>query len=393
MAKKETRSEPVATSYERRDFLRKAAVGAAGAGILAGCGDGGAAGGASVAEAAVQGPEINWRMATSYPPSLDILNGTADRMAEKISSMTGGRFNIRVFAAGEIVPALQVMDAVQQGTIQCGYTSSYYYIGKNSALAFDSAVPFGFNARQQIAWLFHAGGLEVIREVFSDFGIISFPAGNTGAQMGGWFRRPIESVSELSGLRMRIPGMGGEVLSRLGVSVQVLGGADIYPALERGAIDATEWVGAYDDEKLGFQQIAPLYYYPGWWEPGPNLSLQVNQRAYDELPEAYREVLNSVTREYMMDQLARYDAENPRVLEKLVREDGVQLRPFSEEIMEACYRESQSYLEEQAAANPSFKKVYDSFKAYRDRAFPFFAGNELQYARFTFPKVTGTVTT
>jgi TRAP-type mannitol/chloroaromatic compound transport system substrate-binding protein len=392
MAKKDSQSEPRPTSLERRDFLRKAAVGTAGAGILAGCGQGGATAGASVAEAAVQGPEINWRMATSYPPGLDILNGTADRMAEKISSMTGGRFNIRVFAAGEIVPALQVMDAVQQGTIQCGYTSSYYYIGKNSALAFDSAVPFGLNARQQIAWMFHAGGLEVIREVFRDFGIISFPAGNTGAQMGGWFRRPIESVSELSGLRMRIPGMGGEVLARLGVSVQVLGGADIYPALERGAIDATEWVGAYDDEKLGFQQIAPLYYYPGWWEPGPNLSLQVNQAAYDELPEAYRELLNSITREYMMDQLARYDAENPRVLEKLVREDGVELRPFSNEIMEACYRESQAYLDEQAAANESFRRVYDSFKAYRDRAFPFFAGNELQYARFTFPKVTGAVT-
>ena len=387
MAKKDSKSKAVETSLERRDFLRKAAVGAAGAGLIAGCGDAGSAGGAAVAEAAVQGPEINWRMATSYPPSLDILDGSARLIADRVSSITGGRFNIRVFAAGEIVPALQVMDAVQQGTIQCGYTSSYYYIGKNPALAFDTSVPFGFSARQQTAWLLHGGGLEAIRNIFSDFGIINFPGGNTGAQMGGWFRRPVDSLSELSGLRMRIPGMGGEILNRLGVSVQVLGGADIYPALERGAIDATEWVGPYDDEKLGFQEIAPYYYYPGWWEPGPNVSLEVNLNAYNELPEAYRQILELATREALVDQLARYDALNPQLLYKLVEEDGVELRTFSDEILEACWSESQEYLEEQAAADASFRTVYDSFRAYRDQAFPFFAGNELSYARFTFPKI------
>ena len=372
----------------RRDFLKKAAGGAAGAGLLAACGESGAGvGGAATAEAAVQGPEITWRVASSFAPSMDILHGGAERLAERISALTSGRFQIRVYAAGEIVPALQVMDAVQQGTVQAGYTASYYYIGKSPALAFDTAVPFGLTARQQFAWMFHGGGLEVLREVFEGFGIIQFPAGNTGAQMGGWYRNPVNSLSDLNGLRMRIPGVGGEIMARLAVSVQVLGGADIYPALERGAIDATEWVGAYDDEKLGFHEIAPNYYMPGWWEPGPVMSLQVNRSAYDELPTAYQELLASVSKEVMLDQLARYDTENPKALNRLVNENGVALRVFSDEILEAAWRESNAFLEENAAADAAFRKVYESWKSFRDQAFPYFAGNELHYARYAFAKI------
>jgi TRAP-type mannitol/chloroaromatic compound transport system substrate-binding protein len=371
----------------RRDFLKRAATGASGVGVHAGCSDGTPGGASADAGAATQGPEVSWALATSFPPSLDLLHGTAVRMAERVSALTGGRFQIRVYAAGEVVPALQVMDAVEQGSMQAGYTPGYFYSGKSPALAFDTAVPFGFTAGQQNAWLYHGGGLELLREVYADFGIVNFPAGNTGAQFGGWFRRPVETLSDLGGLRMRIPGIGGQVMSRLGVSVQVLGGADIYPALERGAIDATEWVGPYDDEKLGFHNIAPYYYYPGWWEPGPNVSLLVARSAYDELPESYKQVLETVSREATMDELARYDAENPAALERLVRDHGVTLRPFSQEIMEASWRASSDHLEEQATRDATFRRVYDAWKSFRDRAFPYAAGNELKYSTFAFGKV------
>jgi TRAP-type mannitol/chloroaromatic compound transport system substrate-binding protein len=372
---------------KRRDFLRKAGGATAGAGILTACGDAGAPATVATAEAAVQGPEVSWRMATSFPPSLDILHGTAERLAERVSALTGGRFRIRVYAAGEIVPALQVMDGVQQGSIQAGYTGGYYYIGKSPALAFDSTVPFGLNARQQNAWLWHGGGNELLRDVYADFGIVQFPAGNTGGQMGGWFREPVDSLQDLRGLRMRIPGIGGEIMTRLGVSVQVLGGPDIYPALERGAIDATEWVGPYDDQKLGFQQIAPNYYLPGWWEPGLNATLQINRDAWDRIPEAYQELLASVSKEMCHDMLARYDVANPKALEELVRDEGVTLRVFSDEILDAAWRESNAYLEEQAAADGTFRTVYESWKAFRETSFPYFAGNELHYARFAFPRI------
>ncbi|MGD2067672.1 MAG: TRAP transporter substrate-binding protein DctP [Gemmatimonadota bacterium] len=372
---------------ERRDFLRKAGAAAAGAGALSACGEGGSPGAVATAEAAVQGPEVRWRMATSFPPILDILHGTAERMAERVSALTGGRFSIRVYAPPEIVPALQVMDGVQQGSIQAGYTGGYYYIGKSPALAFDSTVPFGLNARQQMAWLWHGGGNELLRDIYSDFGIVQFPAGNTGAQMGGWFREPVNTLEDLRGLRMRIPGIGGEIMQRLGVSVQVLGGPDIYPALERGAIDATEWVGPYDDQKLGFQQIAPNYYLPGWWEPGLSATLQINRQAWDRLPEAYQLLLESVSKEMCEDMLARYDVENPRALTSLVRDEGVTLRVFSDEILEAAWEESNAYLEEQAAGDATFRTVYDSWKAFRATSFPYFAGNELHYARFAFPRI------
>lgn len=373
---------------DRREFLRKATVGAAGAGLLAGCGDGGSPGVVSTAEgAAVQGPEIQWRVATSFPPSLDILHGSAERMAARVEELTGGRFRMRVYAANEIVPALQVMDAVQQGTVQAGLTGGYYYIGKSPALAFDSTVPFGLTARQQVAWLMHGGGLELLEGVYADFGILPLPCGNTGAQMGGWFREPVGSLSDLSGLRMRIPGIGGEIMTRLGASVQVLGGPEIYPALERGAIDATEWVGPYDDEKLGFHEIAPNYYLPGWWEPGLSATLQVSQAAFDELPASYQALLRTVCAESYGDMLARYDAENPKALARLVNDHGVQLRAFSEDILQAAWRESNAYLEEIAAGDETFRTVYDSWKAFRETAFPYFAGNEQHYADFAFRQI------
>ena len=372
-------------TIKRRDFLKKAGAGAS-AVALGACAadssgaDGGAAG-------AVDGPRVNWRLTGSFPPSTDILYGAGVRLAEHISDMTGGNFNIRVFAAGEIVPPLQVMDGVMQGTVHCGVTPGYFYTGKHPALAFDTAVPFGMDSRQQIAWMYHGGGLDLLNAIYADFGLITFPVSSTGAQMGGWFREPIGGVSDLTGLRMRIPGMGGEIMSRLGVTVQLLAAAEIYPALERGAIDATEWVGPHDDEKLGFHQIAKNYYYPGWWEPGVTMSLLTNQAAYDELPAAYQAVLRTACGETLSHTLSSYDAANPAALRRLVQEHGVTLQTYSDEILEAAWTESNAYLAEQAADDASFNDVYQSWKTYRDLSFPYAAGNELSYARFAFPKI------
>ena len=368
-------------TLRRRDFLRTAAGGVTGLGLAAAP----EALGAQVASSG--GPEVSWRLATSFPPSLDLLHGGGIRIAERVSALTGGRFAIRVYAAGEIVPPLQVMDAVMQGTVQCGLSPSYFYIGKNPALAFDTGVPFGLNTRQQIAWLYHGGGLELVNSIFADFGIVNFTANTSGGQMGGWFRSPIRSLADLRGLRFRIPGMGGEIMARLGVTVQVLGASEIYPALERGAIDATEWVGPYDDEKLGLHEIAKNYYYPGWWEAGVTMGLLVSQAAYEELPPIYQQILKSVCGETLWRQLSAYDAAGPAALRRLVREHGVTLREFPADVMDAAWRESNAYLEEQAAADAMFRRVYESWKAYRDLAFPFFAGNEMAYQNFAFRKI------
>ena len=298
-------------SLDRRGFLGKAAGGVAGAGLITACGGGDDGETLEGAPAVQTRPSVTWRLASSFPRGLDAIYGSAEMLGEITASLTGGRFQIRAYPAGELVPGLQVMDAVQQGTVQVGQSTSYYYTGKNQALAFDAGVPFGMTARQQDAWLNEGGGLEVVRSVFADFGIISFPGGNTGGQMGGWFRREVNSADDLRGLKMRIPGLGGDVMDRMGVTVQVLAGGDIYPALERGAIDATEWVGPYDDEKLGLHKAAPYYYYPGWWEPSASVSYEVNQRAWDTLSSEYKAVFEVAAQSSARRMLYYYDAKNP----------------------------------------------------------------------------------
>jgi TRAP-type mannitol/chloroaromatic compound transport system substrate-binding protein len=374
-------------TIKRRDFLKKAGTGAAGVAALGACGGG--EGGEAVAgqSGGIDGPRVNWRLATSFTPTVDLLHGAGVRVAQRVEELTGGNFTMRVYAAGEIVPGLQVMDAVMQGTIQCGVSPGYYYIGKNPALAFDTAIPFGLSTRQQYAWMMHGGGLELLNDIYADFGIISFPCNSTGGQMGGWFREPVNSISELSGLRFRIPGIGGEIMSRLGVTVQNLAQPEIYPALERGAIDATEWVGPYDDEKLGFYQVAQHYYYPGWWEPGVTMGLLISLDAYNELPAAYQEVLKAVCGETFADRLAAYDNANPLALQRLVNDHGVQVHAYSDDIMDAAWRESNAYLEEQSAADESFRRVYDSYRQFRDAQWSYASGNELAYQNSAFGRV------
>ena len=368
----------------RRRFLEKSIAGVTGAvtgaGLLSACsGESGNAG-----PAVHTSSSVTWRLASSFPRGLDTIFGAAEVMAQQVEAMSEGRFRIRVYPAGELVPGLQVMDAVQQGTAQIGHTASYYFIGKNPALAFDACVPFGMTSRQQAAWLTEGGGLELVRSLFADFGLTSFPAGNTGAQMGGWFKREIGSAQDLQGLKMRIPGLGGEVMSRLGSTVQVLAGGDIYPALERGAIDAADWVGPYDDEKLGFHKIAKYYYYPGWWEPGPSLSYQVNQAAWDKLPKAYQEMFATAASQSAAIMQARYDHLNPAALTRILRE-GVEIRPFSDDLMQAAAEASREMLEEQAAADTTYRRVYEAWKKAREEAFRWFGTAELAYANFAFP--------
>src|SRR5262249_45131748 len=273
-------------------------------------------------------PELKWRMASSFPKSLDTIFGAADVIASRVSAATDGKFQIRVFAAGEIVPGLQVLDAVQNGTIECGQSASYYYVGKDPTFAFDTAIPFGLNARQQNAWMYHGGGLDLMREFFKTYNIRQIPAGNTGAQMGGWFRKEIKTVDDLNGLKFRIGGFAGKVLTKLGVVPQQIPGGDIYPALEKGTIDAAEWVGPYDDVKLGFYKIAKYYYYPGWWEGGPQLSLYVNINQWEALPKSYQAILEAAAAEANGWMVAKYDTENMPALRKLVA-GGTQLRPFA----------------------------------------------------------------
>ncbi|CAA7620630.1 Alpha-keto acid-binding periplasmic protein TakP [Candidatus Terasakiella magnetica] len=335
---------------ERRKFLTAATVGAAASTIAA----------PAIAQTM---PEIKWRLASSFPKSLDTIYGAAEVMARRVAEATDGKFQIRVFAGGEIVPGLQVLDAVQNGTVECGHTVSYYYVGKDPTFGFDASMPFGTNARQQNAWLYHGGGLPLMREFFKTYNIVNFPCGNTGTQMGGWFRKEIKTVEDLKGLKFRIGGYAGKVLTKLGVVPQQLAGGDVYPALEKGTIDAAEWVGPYDDEKLGFNKVAPYYYYPGWWEGGPNVSILVNIAEWEKLPKAYKAILEAACAEANIDMNAKYDVLNPPALKRLIA-SGTQLKPFSKDIMVACYKAAQETYAEESAKNAAFKKVYEHWSAF-----------------------------
>ncbi len=326
-------------------------------------------------------PSIRWRLASSYPKSLDTIYGAAEVMASRIEKITNGKFQIRVYAGGEIVPGLQVLDAVQQGTVECGHSASYYYVGKNMAFAFDCAIPFGLTARQQNAWMYHGGGLELTRELFKQYNVLNFPGGNTGVQMGGWFRNEIKSLADLTGLKMRIPGIGGQIMAKLGAVPQTLAGGDIYPSLERGAIDAAEWVGPYDDEKLGFAKIAKHYYYPGWWEGGPQLSFYVNIDKWNALPEAYKNAFETACAEANGYMLAAYDSKNPPALQRLIKE-GVQLHPYPQDVLTAAQKTAFEIYEEEAAKNEIFRKIYTAWRQFRDAELQWFKVAEASYSNF-----------
>jgi TRAP-type mannitol/chloroaromatic compound transport system substrate-binding protein len=323
-------------------------------------------------------PEMRWRLSSGFPKSLDTLYGAGETFAKYVAEMTDNKFQIQAFGAGEIVGTFQALDAVSNGTIECAHTASYYYVGKDPTFAIPCAIPFGLNARQMNAWMYHGGGMDLANEFYAKYGLFALPAGNTGTQMGGWFRKEIKTVQDLQGLKFRIAGIAGQVLQKLGVVPQQIAGGEIYPALERGTIDAAEWVGPYDDEKLGFAKVAPYYYYPGFWEGGPTVHLYFSKPKWDELPKSYKAILESAAVHGSMDMTAKYDARNPASLRRLVGA-GAQLRPFSQEILEASFKAANEVYDEISGKNPEFKKMYESLRAFRNEEYLWW-----QVAEYTF---------
>jgi TRAP-type mannitol/chloroaromatic compound transport system substrate-binding protein len=350
----------------RRKLLKAAGAG----GLLA-------AAHTSVASPAIaqSAPELRWRLTSSFPKSLDTIHGAAEVFARVVREMTDGRFQIQVFAPGEIVGGLQAMDAVANNTVEACHTASYYYWGKDPTFAFATAIPFGLNSRMQNAWMYEGGGIELMNAFYAKFNIFGLPGGNSGAQMGGWYRKEINSAADWQGLKIRIGGFGGAAMSRLGAVPQQIPGGEVYQALEKGTIDACEWVGPYDDEKLGFQRVARYYYYPGWWEGQAMLHLFFNLEKWNALPKSYQAIVKSAAQTANTVMMARYDMQNPTSLRKLVG-SGAVLRPFSEEVLDACFRASNSVNDEFAARNADFKKAYEAMKAVRGESYLWFQLSE-----------------
>jgi TRAP-type mannitol/chloroaromatic compound transport system substrate-binding protein len=333
-------------------------------------------------------PEVKWRMTSSFPKSLDTLYGGAELIAKRVADATDNKFQIRVFAAGEIVPGLQVLDAVQANTVEMGHTASYYYFGKDETFAFATAIPFGLNTRMMNAWMYHAGGNDLLNEFYKGYNVYHLPGGHTGAQMGGWYRKEIKTPDDLKGLKMRIGGFAGRVMSKVGVVPQQIAGGDIYPALEKGTIDAAEWVGPYDDEKLGFNKVAKYFYYPGWWEGCAMLSAMFNIGEWNKLPKTYQNIMAAACAEATNWMTAKYDAGNPPALKRLVA-GGAELRAFPVPVLEACYGAAQEVFKETNAKNPRFKKVYDNYTAFQKDQNLWFQFSENTFDRFMFSKSRG----
>jgi TRAP-type mannitol/chloroaromatic compound transport system substrate-binding protein len=335
---------------ERRSFIHGAGI----AGVLA----------AGVAPAVHAQAAIRWRLTSSFPKSPDTLFGVCDVFAKKVGEMTGGKFQITTHAAGELVPAFGTVDALQNGTVEAANTAPYYYFGKDPVFALGCAIPFGLNARQMTAWMYDGNGLKLMREFYNNFNIISFPMGNTGAQMGGWWRKEVKSLADVKGVKFRTGGFSGKVYERLGGVAANIPGGEIYQALEKGTIDAAEWVGPYDDEKLGFYKVAQYYAYPGWWEGGPQLDLHVNTKAYAALSAEYKAIVECAAAFAHNDMLAKYDARNAAALKRLVG-GGAKLFRFPKDMMDAAFKEATALYDELSGTNPAWKKIYADYAAFR----------------------------
>jgi TRAP-type mannitol/chloroaromatic compound transport system substrate-binding protein len=359
----------------RRKLLEAAGLAAASAAISA----------PAIAQSA---PSLHWRLTTSFPKTLDTLYGACDLFARAMADLSDQKFQITVHGPGEIVPAFQVFDAVANGTVEIGNSADYYYIGKDPAFAFGTAVPFGLNTRQMNAWLSYGGGLDLLNELHAPFGIYGIPFGNTTAQMGGWFRKEIKTLDDLAGLKFRVGGVAGMVLSKLGVVPQQIPPGDIYPALEKGTIDAAEWIGPYDDEKLGFLKVAPYYYYPGWWEGCANGFLYVNSARWAELPKTYQSMMTIAASHAAADLVAKYDARNAQAIKRLVAA-GAQLRPFSTDILDASYKATTELFTELSAKNDKFKKLYDSMTAFRNEQYQWDQVCEATYDNYMIRRLRG----
>ena len=317
-------------------------------------------------------PTIKWRMVTSFPKSLDILSGAANQVAKRVATITDNKFQIQTFSAGEIVPPLQVLDAVQNGTVEAGLTPSFFYIGKDPTFAFDTAIPFGLTTRQQAAWVLEGGGYDLMKKFYQKYNVVHFPAANTGAQMGGWFRKEIKTVDDLHGIKMRVVGLGAQILAKLGVVPQNIPPGDLYPALEKGTIDAAEWIGPVDDERLGFVKVAKYYYYPGWWDPCAQTNVYVNQQHWDKLPDAYKAAIATACSEAYTTTVAAYDARSPIALRRLITQGAI-LKPFSQELLTICEKTAFEHYEEIAQKNADFRAIYEPWKKFRSEIILWFS--------------------
>lgn len=321
----------------------------------------------------------NWKMVTTWPPGFPVLQEGAERFAEHVKAMSNGRINIKVYAGGELIPALQTFDAVSQGTVEMGHGSAYYWAGKVPEAQFFSTVPFGMTPRGMNAWLYHGGGLELWREVYEPFHVIPFPLGNTGVQMGGWFNKEIHSVDDLNGLKMRIPGLGGKVFAKAGGNPVLLAGSEVYTALERNTIDATEWIGPYHDQRLGLYRAAKHYYYPGWHEPGTVLELTVNKRAWDSLtPDLQAIIMHAAESENVL-MLSEMEQKNLSALKELQARDDIEIKRFPDDVLARLQSMTEETLAEEAAANPDFKRIYEAYQAFREKDDAWTAISEKSY--------------
>jgi TRAP-type mannitol/chloroaromatic compound transport system substrate-binding protein len=352
---------------DRRSLIKNAGI----AGVLA----------AGIAPAVHAQAAIRWRLASSFPKSLDTIFGGAETFARSVKAMSGGKFEISVHAAGELMPAFGVVDGVQNGTVEVAHTAPYYFFGKDECFALGCAIPFGLNSRQMTAWMYEGNGLKLMREFYAKYNMINFPAGNTGSQMGGWYRKEIKSVADIKGLKFRVGGFAGKVIERMGGVPQNIPGGEIYQALEKGTIDAAEWVGPYDDQKLGFNKVAPFYYYPGWWEGGPQLDVFINQKAYDALSAENKAIVEAAAAQAHVTMQARYDALNPGALKQLVGA-GTKLRPFPADVMNAAFKASMTVYDELNAKNPSWAKIYGDYAKFRADQNLWFRFTEATFDRF-----------
>ena len=335
---------------DRRSLIKHAGI----AGVLA----------AGVAPAVHAQATVRWRLASSFPKSLDTIFGAAEVFSKAVKAMSGGKFEISVHAAGELMPAFGVVDGVQNATVEMAHTAPYYFFGKNEAFAIGAAIPFGMNSRQMTAWMFEGNGRKLMNEFYNGYNMTSFAGGNTGAQMGGWFRKEIKTVADLKGLKFRVGGFAGKVLEKLGVVPQNIPGGEIYQALEKGTIDAAEWVGPYDDLKLGFNKVAPFYYYPGWWEGGPEVDFFINNKALEALSPENRAIVEAASSVAHVDMQAKYDARNPNALKQLVG-NKTKVVPFPAAVLEASFTASMDTYAELDAKNPAWKKIYADYRAFQ----------------------------
>ncbi len=352
---------------DRRSLIKNAGI----AGVLA----------AGVAPAVHAQATVRWRLASSFPKSLDTIFGAADTFSKAVKAMSGGKFEISVHAAGELMPAFGVVDGIQQGSVECAHTAPYYFFGKDEAFALGCAIPFGLNSRQMTAWMYEGNGLKLMREFYAKYNIVNFPGGNTGAQMGGWYRKEIKTLADMKGMKMRIGGFGGKVLERLGSVPQNIPGGEIYQALEKGTIDAAEWVGPYDDQKLGFNKVAPFYYYPGWWEGGPQLDFFINNKAFEALSPEYKAIVEAAASQAHVVMQARYDAANPNALKQLVGA-GTKLRPFPKDVMSAAFKAASELYQEISAKNENWRKIYADYSKFRADQNLWFRFSEASFDKF-----------